>query len=102
MSNAWDRFLELRGELDQRRLAFLKSEVELCETFLRTAETHRTLGNLENARKSLHSAETGYATVRQFLADPEWRVDADTRKALSGILDGLREALDRFKLRLPA
>jgi hypothetical protein len=65
-----DLFSFLQSQKDERRIDFLRTELQACFTFVNVAETHDNNGKQEHAAQSLADAEQGCAALQRFLSDP--------------------------------
>jgi hypothetical protein len=69
-------FNKLLAEGEQNRYDFLRTDLELCHTFVDLARTELDLGEREAADRILGKAETGYATIlrlHQGLENVNWK-----------------------------
>src|SRR4051794_25922700 len=96
MSGQSDQYADLAARTDQNRIEFLRSDLELCFTLTRLAETEYGLGNEEHADRSHSHAEEGYATLHRFVADPRHaeHIPPEIRRELTEGLDRLRAKVD--------
>jgi len=89
----------LREALDSRRVEFLRTELTLCFTFIRLADTEHKIGGREHAQGFIKDAEKGYSTLQRFLSDPKHNrhLTEDETRELSGEMHRLRGEIDRLK-----
>jgi hypothetical protein len=60
-------FQQLYQDEQRNRLNFLRTEIDVCLTLIKLAETRLQMGNRETAERSLAEAEKAYFTlVRSF------------------------------------
>lgn len=80
---------------DRNRYDFLRTDLELCRTFLDLAKTELEFSEREAAARLLRHAETGYATIHRLQADlcnAEWKQEIETKTA------ELRRQIDSFNV----
>jgi hypothetical protein len=89
----------LRVKLDQGRLEFLRTDLDVSRTFADMAETEYELGHLEAAWRSLEHGEQGYATLRKFLTDTNHtrHLTGDQLQELKTGIEKLKQQLDGFR-----
>lgn len=88
-----------RRDLDQDRVAFLKTDLDMCFTLAALAETRFDIGDRELAEAAIQDAEKGYETLKRFLSDPKHtsHMSAEQHGELSAGLQRLRERLDGLR-----
>jgi hypothetical protein len=88
----------LSAKLDKSRLNFLKTEFDLCSTFLNLAATRLETGNAEAAGMAIANAEKAYQVLRRYLSDPKHisHLSADQLQDYRTELQRLRARLDAF------
>src|SRR5215831_1139879 len=98
MSDTADRWAELRSQSDNVRMEFLRTELAASFTFISLAETERSIGNDEHAKRAAADAEKAYAALQRFLTDPKHskHVNDEERQELTERMVELREKLDSF------
>lgn len=98
MSDTTDPFADLRSQSDKNRMEFLRTELNACFTFLSLAETERSIGNDEHAKRAAAEAEKAYATLQRFLTDPKHnsRLTDEERQEITQRMEQLRKKLDSF------
>ena len=79
---------------ERTRYEFLTTDLEVCFTFTKVVETQIRLNNREGAERALVKAETGYETIRRFLADVR---NSEYRKEIETKLNQLRTSLDNLR-----
>ena len=89
---------DLQYQFDKVRMDFLRTELEACSTFVGLAETERTIGNDEHAKRAAADAEKAYSTLQRFLSDPKHakHINAEERQELTERMEELRKKLDSF------
>jgi hypothetical protein len=88
---------DLTAATQETLLCFLRTDLEVCSTFLDITETELTRPGLEHARHTFKQAEHGYDSIKRFtgrIANPEQREKLETGLA------SLRSRLDALKPRL--
>lgn len=85
---------DLHARTQQARVEFLQTDLDLCFTYVRVAETEHRLGDRAGAEQALRNAENGYAAIWRFLPDVE---HGEKRRDLQSQLSKLREVLDGLK-----
>ena len=87
--------LRLQAEANQKRIDFLRTELETCFTLASVAEAKQARGDPQ-AQQSLASAETGYATLVRFLSDPKHskHIPEQVTMDLTAGVERLRARLD--------
>ena len=90
---------DVRSELDQRRIDFIKADLAVCFTFAKVATTELKIGDLEAAAKAIGHAEKGYQTIRRFLTDPKHvsHITADQVREFKAELKRLRQRLNELQ-----
>jgi hypothetical protein len=83
----------LRKKSQQDLYDFLRTGAALCFTFCDVAETELGLNERQAAQQAIAKAETGYITVRQFLAEVH---NEKHRSEIQTTLGKLRTRLDSF------
>ena len=98
MSDSADPSADLQSQLDKDRIEFLRTELNAGFTFVSLAETERSIGNDEHARRSAADAEKAYATLQGFLTDPKHstHINDEERQELTERMEQLRKKLDSF------
>jgi len=90
---------DLRSELDQRRVDFLKADLTVCFTFAKVAATELKIGDRKAAAKAVGHAERGYETINRFLTYPKQvsHLTGDQIQKFKAELQRLRKRLDGFQ-----
>jgi hypothetical protein len=98
MSDTANPSADLRSQSNKNRIDFLRTELDACFTFVSLAETERSIGNDEHAKRSAANAEKAYATVQRFLSDPKHakHINDQERQELTERMQQLRKKLDSF------
>jgi hypothetical protein len=96
VSNLPRDFEDLEAQTDQMRIAFLRTDLELCFTIASLAQTEFELGHTDAAEWSARNLEKGYATFRRFLSDPKHaaHITDEEHRELTAGLERLRAKLD--------
>jgi hypothetical protein len=96
VSNRPPDFDDLAAQTDQRRIEFLRTDLDLCFTIASLAETEFDLGHTDAAEWSARNLEKDYATFRRFLSDPKHakHITDEERRELTARLERLRAKLD--------
>src|SRR2546425_2343172 len=96
MAGQSDPTENLRPELDEDRVKFLKTELAMCFIFADFAATRLEFGNQESARQSIRDAEQAYEIISNILSDPTHvsYLTADQIREFTAELRRLREKLD--------
>jgi hypothetical protein len=89
----------MHAETEERRIDFLRTDLELCFTFAELAKTERLSGDQSAALRVLEKAEIGHATVARFLRDVN---DPQAAREIEARLSELRARLDDETERLKA
>jgi hypothetical protein len=55
--------LRLRAEIEQSRLDLIKTDLDVCLTFAKIAETAISMGHWEHAERTIANAEKGYSDM---------------------------------------
>jgi hypothetical protein len=89
----------LQTKSHEIRLDFLRTDLELCFTFVSLAETRGEAQSHEAARRYAAHAEKGYSTILRFLSDPKHSKYFSYRELqeLKAGMSQLRHRLDRLK-----
>jgi hypothetical protein len=98
MNDTGDLSDDLRSQFDKDRMAFLRTELDACFTFVSLAETERRIGNDEHASRAAADAEKAYVTLQRFLTDPKHtpHINDEERQELTERMEQLRKRLDSF------
>ena len=67
---------ELQARVNQNIINFLRTELELGFTFVKTAETEASMNNIEHFERARNHSESAVETIRRFearIADPQQR-----------------------------
>ena len=99
MSDLAQRMADLHARTQQARIEFLQTDLDLCFSLVRIAETERQVGELGAAEQAFKKAENGYSAIWRFLPDVE---HGEKRRELQSQLSKLREALDGLKITFSA
>jgi hypothetical protein len=83
---------DLYAATEGSRIGFLRTDLELCFTFVDLAQTEREIGDRAAARRVLQKAEIGYATMVRMVAKVG---HADQKNQIEQKLIELRTRLDR-------
>jgi hypothetical protein len=77
-------------------MEFLRTELASGFTFASLAETERSIGNDEHAKRSIADAEKAYATMQRFLSDPKHakHISDEGRRELTAGMERFRKTLD--------
>jgi hypothetical protein len=85
--------VRLRAETDQLRLDFIRTDLEVCLTFVKVAETAYSMGHREHANRTLASAEKGYSDMLRFFSHARG-MTSEVEQELQSKFKQLRERLD--------
>jgi hypothetical protein len=85
--------LRLRAETDQARLDFIRTDLDVCLTFVKVAETAISMGHREHAERTIASAKKGYSDMLRFFSQASG-MTAEVEKELQSKFRQLRERLD--------
>jgi hypothetical protein len=97
MNGAFDKWANLRAEIEQLCLDFIRTELETCRAFANLAATEHQIGDREAAGHCTRESEKAYHTVIRSLS----RVTcAEERREYETKLRGLRETLDDLHQRI--
>ncbi len=96
MGTPFDRWVTLRDDFEEARLAFIRTDLGVCLTFASVAETAYSLGNREHAERTLAEAEKGYSDMLRFFSQARG-MTAEVEKELQSKFKQLRERLDRLQ-----
>ena len=88
--------LRLRALTEQTRIDFIRTDLDLCLTFAKVAETAIDMGNSEHAERSMSNAEKGYTDMLRFFSQAT-DISAGDRRELQSKFKRLRERLDGLK-----
>jgi|tagenome__1003787_1003787.scaffolds.fasta_scaffold20981873_6 hypothetical protein len=91
------RFSDQESATDRDRIDFLRTDLDLCFTFVDLAETERASGDTDAAQSVLDKAEHGYSTITYFLPRVE---NDDQKQEIQRRLLELRVRLDAEKSHL--
>ncbi len=87
----------LRSESEQIRSEFLKTDLEVCFTFVGVTETEIQMGDLAHAKEVLGKAQRGYEVISQFLPSI---ADEEQRQQIAGRLAELGESIEATRKKL--
>jgi hypothetical protein len=90
--------LRLRAETDQLRLDLIRTDLGVCLTFAKVAETAYSMDHREHAERALASAEKGYSDMLRFFSQARG-MTAEVEKELQSKFRQLRERLDGLQQR---
>ncbi len=102
MAEQNQRAQDLRRQVDANRVEFLRTDLSVCFTMIRVAETESRIGSNQAAERSLRDAEKGYRSLQRLLNDPKHAQhmrDEDLRQ-LTAELERLGQELERVRPRL--
>ena len=68
MGTHFNRWVTLQDDVEQVRLDFIRTDLQVCFTLTSVAETHCDSGNREHAARTIAAIEKGYSTLVRFLA----------------------------------
>jgi hypothetical protein len=85
--------LRLRAETDQARLDFIRTDLDVCLTFVKVAETAYCMDHREHAERTVAKAEKGYSDMLRFFSQARG-MTAEVEKELQSKFRQLRERLD--------
>ena len=94
--NVGDLFSEnrrLRAEIELSRLDLIKTDLGLCMTFAKVAETALSMGHREHAARTIASAEKGYSDMLRYFSQATG-MTLEVARELSEQFSRLRERLD--------
>jgi hypothetical protein len=94
-----DRFTKWRGlanHFEKLRLDFIRTDLEVCFTFVDIVKTEYAMGNLDHAERTLAQAEKGYSTLCRLMAQTKG-LQQETQNELQARIERLRERLDGLK-----
>ena len=96
MAGNFDKWMTLRAEIEQSRIDFIRTDLELCLTFAAVAETAISMGHREHAERTTASAEKGYSDMLRLFSQAK-RMTAEVEEELQSKFKHLRERLDRLQ-----
>jgi len=88
--------LRIQAEAEEACLDFIRTDLELCLTFARVAETAYGLGHLEHADQAVARAEKGYSDMLRFFSKAK-RLTPGIEQELQSEFKELRDRLDRVQ-----
>ena len=90
--------LRLRAEIEQARLDLIKTDLDVCLTFAKVAETALSMGHREHAAQTIASAEKGYSDMLRYFSQATG-MTPEIESELQSKFKRLRERLDGLHLR---
>ena len=85
--------LRLRAETEKARIALIRTDLDLCLTFARVAETAISMGHREHAERTIATAEKGYSDMIQYFHKATG-MTAEVESEFQSKFRRLRERLD--------
>ena len=98
----YDLFSEnrrLQDEIEQSRLDFIKTDLDVCLTFATVAEAAISMGRREHAERTIASAEKGYSDMLRYFTQVAG-MTAGVESELQSKFRRLRERLDGLQRKL--
>ena len=96
MGASYERWVTLRENVEQARLDFIRTDLDLCLTFATVVGTAYSMGHREHAERTLASAEKGYSDMLRYFSQAR-RMTAGVEKELKSMFKQLRERLDELQ-----
>ena len=89
---------EAPGRIEQARLDLIKTDLDVCLTFAKVAETALSMGHREHAAQTIASAEKGYSDMLRYFSQATG-MTPEIESELQSKFKRLRERLDGLHLR---
>ena len=89
MGSPFERWVTLRDDVEEVRLDFIRTDLQVCLTLTSVAETHCDSGNREHAARTIAKAEKGYSDLLQFFSRTK-HLTPEAREELQSIFKQLR------------
>jgi hypothetical protein len=83
----------LRAEIEQSRIDLIKTDLGVCLTFAKVAETAISMGHWDHAARTIASAEKGYFDMLRYFSQATG-MGPEVEKELRSSFKRLRERLD--------
>jgi hypothetical protein len=88
--------VRLRDEIEQARLDFVRRDLDVILTLATIAESRYSMGNREQAERTLAKAEKGYSDMLRFLSLAK-RLTPEVEGEFQSKIKQVRERLDRLR-----
>ena len=88
--------MTLQYDVEQVRLDFIRTDLDVCLTFAAIVETEYNLGNREHAEHTRAKAEKGYSDMLRFFTQATG-MTAEVEKELQSKFKELRKRLDTLQ-----
>jgi len=98
-----DLFLEslrIQHEIEQARIDFIRTDLDLCLTFATVAQTAYSMGHGEHAEQAVASAEKGYVDMLGLFSKAR-NLTPEAKKELHITFKRLRDRLDELQRSRP-
>jgi hypothetical protein len=89
----------LQDEINQSRLDLIRTDLDLCLTFAKVAETAISMGHREHGERTIASAEKGYSDMLRYFTQVAG-MTAGVESELQSKFRRLRERLDGLQRKL--
>ena len=96
MGNLFSENRRLRAEIELSRLDLIRTDLGVCMTFAKVAETALSMGHLEHAARTIASAEKGYSDMLRYFSQATG-MTLEVARELSEQFSQLRERLDALQ-----
>jgi hypothetical protein len=93
VDHQFEKTLKIRAEMEQTRLDFINTDLEVCLTFATVADTYNNMGHREHAKRTLTIAEKGYSDMLHFFSQAK-RMTSEVEQQLKSKFKHLRDRLD--------
>ena len=93
MADLFSETRRLRAEIEQSRIDLIKTDLDVCLTFAKVAETAYSMGHREHAKRTIASAEKGYSDMLRYFSQAKG-MTAEMERELWSRFRQLRERLD--------
>ena len=93
MGSPSDRRVTLRDDIEQARLDFIRTDLQVCITLAWVAETAYDSGSREHAARAIATAERGYSDLLRLFSQAKL-LTPEAREELQSTFKRLREQLD--------
>ena len=98
MGSPFERWVTLRNDVEEVRLDFIRTDLQVCLTLTSVAETHCDSGNREHAARTIAKVEKGYATLLRFFSQAKG-LTPEVEREFQSKFQHLRERLDGLQRR---
>jgi uncharacterized coiled-coil DUF342 family protein len=98
MGSPFERWVTLRDDVEEVRLDFIRTDLQVCLTLTSVAETHCDSGNREQAARTIAKVEKGYATLLRFFSQAKG-LTPEVEREFQSKFQHLRQRLDGLQRR---